>query len=58
MITAAVYEDLMQENKKTGDINRAIIDTVCTLKGMGYDAGADILKSMWECEDADVVEQE
>ncbi len=50
MITAAVYEDVMQENKRSGDINKAIYDTISVLQCQGYDAGADILKKMWEGE--------
>ena len=50
MITAAVYEDAMQENKRNKDINRAIMDTISVLQCQGYDAGADILKKMWEGE--------
>ena len=50
MVTAAVYEDEMKKNKREGDINKAIFDTIRALKSQGYDAGADILKKMWEGE--------
>lgn len=48
MITPAHYEDAMQLNRESKNLQKAISDTCDVLKEYGYDAGAEILIEMTE----------
>lgn len=44
MVTPAIYEDAINDNKSTMDCKKMIEDTVTVLKQFGYDSGAEVFK--------------